>query len=282
MISIDQMKYFTSIVEHGSLNKAAQHLYVSQPALTKQLALLEKSLKCSLLLRTPTGIKLTPSGRYFYERSGAIIKMLDETINEIESFGEGNNIRIGGLQNLITYFLPKYVDKFKKMRYEVSIEAMDTNAQLVDSLENDFFNLVFISDALQKPELVTIPLLVEPFYVVMKSSNKLSQMKDIDFVTVAKEKLILYKDPCPIRAKIRQHCNFMNVTPNIILELELTESLINYVEQDFGITILPKMVIDTINNPAITALEIKKFPIHRVISAVLKKEYTHSYLSLLS
>lgn len=281
MISIDQMKYFIAIVEHGSLNKASQYLYISQPALTKQLALLEKSLKRSLLLRTPAGMKLTPSGRYFYERCNTIIKMLNETITGVRCFGGKDTIRIGGLSNLITYFLPKYVNKIKHMDYEVFIEAMDTNTQLIRSLEDDFFNIVFVSDALQKPELVTIPLLVEPFFLVMKSSNYLSKLEDIDFLTIAKEKLIMYKDPCPIRASIREHCNLMNVAPNIILELESTESLISYVEQDFGITILPKMVADSINNPSIVVREIKKFPIHRVISAVLKKEQASSYLPLL-
>lgn len=281
MISIDQMKYFIAIVEHGSLNKASQYLYISQPALTKQLALLEKSLKRSLLLRTPSGMRLTPSGRYFYERCNIIIKMLNETITGVRCFGGKDTIRIGGLSNLITYFMPKYVNKIRHMDYEVFIESMDTNAQLIRGLEDDFFNIVFVSDALQKPELVTIPLLVEPFFLVMKSSNYLLEVEDIDFLTVAKEKLILYKDPCPIRASIREHCNLMNVTPNIILELELTESIISYVEQGLGITILPKMVADSINNPSITVREIKKFPIHRVISAVLKKDQVSSYLPLL-
>lgn len=281
MISIDQMKYFIAIVEHGSLNKASQYLYISQPALTKQLALLEKSLNGSLLLRTPSGIKLTPSGRYFYERCNTILKMLNETITGVRCFGGKDTIRIGGLPNLITYFLPKYINKIKHMDYEVFIEAMDTNTQLIRSLEDDFFNIVFVSDALQKPELVTIPLLVEPFFLAMKNSNYLSKLEDIDFLTIAKEKLIMYKDPCPIRATIREHCNLMNVSPNIVLELESTESIISYVEQDFGITLLPKMVADSINNPSIVVREIKKFPIHRVISAVLKKDQASSYLPLL-
>lgn len=281
MISIDQMKYFIAIVEHGSLNKASQYLYISQPALTKQLAILEKSLQRSLLLRTPAGIKLTPSGRYFYERSNTMIKMLDETITGVSCFGGKDTIKIGGLANLITYFLPKYVNKIKQMDYEVFIEAMDTNTQLIRSLEDDFFNIVFVSDVLQKPELVTIPLLVEPFFIIMKSSNYLSELKDIDFLTIAKEKLIMYKDPCPIRTTIREHCNLMKVTPNIVLELESTDSIISYVEQGFGITILPKMVADSINSPLIAVREIKKFPIHRVVSAVIKKEKVSSYLPLL-
>ncbi len=281
MVSVDQMKYFIEIVDQGSLNKAAQHLYVSQPALTKQLGILEKSMKCKLLIRTPNGIKLTASGRYFYERSNIIISMINETINKIEGFSSENTIRIGALPNLITYFLPKYVEKFRGMNHEVFIEAMDTNNKLIASLDDNLFNIVFISDAIEKPDFVTIPLIVEPFFVVMSNTNYLAKADEIDFFTIIKERLILYKDPCPIRAKIREHCNLMNLIPNIILELEETESVIKYVEQDLGITILPKMVIKNINNPSIIVREIKKFPIHRVVSAVIKKEDSSFFLPML-
>jgi len=110
--------------------------------------------------------------------------MMDETITGVTCFGSKDTIRIGGLSNLITYFLPKYVNKIKHMNYEVFIEAMNTNVQLIRNLENDFFNIVFISDSVQKPGLVTIPLLVEPFFLVMKISNYLSEVEDIDFLTI--------------------------------------------------------------------------------------------------
>lgn len=281
MISVDQMKYFIEIVEQGSLNKAAQHLYISQPALTKQLGTLEKSLKCKLLIRTPNGIKLTASGRYLYERSNIIISMINETINKIEGFSSANTIRIGALPNLITYFLPKYVDKFKSMNHEVFIDSIDTNSELIASLNDNLFNIVFVSDAIEKPNFVTIPLIVEPFFLVMSSANQLSKIDEIDFFTLMKERLILYKDPCPIRAKIRDHCTLMNLIPNIILELEQTESVIKYVEQDLGITILPEMAIDNLDNPLIVVRKIKKFPIHRVVSAVIKKEDSSYFLPML-
>ncbi|OOM74602.1 LysR family transcriptional regulator [Clostridium sp. BL-8] len=281
MISVDQMKYFIEIVKQGSLNKAAQHLYISQPALTKQLGILEKSMKCTLLIRTQSGIKLTASGRYFYERSNMIISMINETINKVEGFSDENTIRIGALPNLITYFLPKYVDKFKSIDHDVFIEAMDTNSELLANLDDNVFNIVFVSDAIEKSNFVTIPLIVEPFFVVMSNRNPLVNTPEIDFFTIMKERLILYKDPCPIRAKIREHCNLMNLIPNIVLELEETESVIKYVEQDFGITILPEMAVNKIDNHLIKVREIKKFPICRVVSAVIKNEKSSFFLPML-
>lgn len=72
--------------------------------------------------------------------------MINKTINKIESLNSTDTIRIGALPNLITYFLPKYVDKFQSMNHEVFIEVMDTNSKLIDSLNNNLFNIVFVSD----------------------------------------------------------------------------------------------------------------------------------------
>ena len=281
MISVDQMRYFIEIVEQGSLNKASQHLYISQPALTKQLGILEKYMKSKLLIRTSNGIKLTASGRYLYERSNIIISMVNETINKIQKFNSENTIRIGALPNLITYFLPRYVDKFKSMNHDVFMDAISTNNELITGLEDNLFNIVFVSDAIENADFITIPLIVEPFFIVMSNANHLAKLNEIDFFTIMKERLILYKDPCPVRTKIREHCNLMNLIPNIILELNETESVIKYVEQDLGITILPKMAINNINNPLIVVREIKKFPIHRVVSAVVKKEDSSYFLPML-
>lgn len=107
------------------------------------------------------------------------------TSTKIEGFSNGNIIRVGSLPNLITYFLPKYIDKFKSLDHEVFIDSLDTNSELIASLDNDLFNIVFVSDSIEKPNFVTIPLVVEPFFVVMSSTNYLAKIDEIDFFTNA-------------------------------------------------------------------------------------------------
>lgn len=86
------------------------------------------------------------------------------------------------------------------------------------------------------------------------------------------EKLVLYKDPCTIRATIRKQCNRMKVTTNIVMELELTESLLTYVGLGGGITLLHSIVAKSIQSTLIGIYQIMQLLIYREISVAIKKE----------
>ena len=80
-----QLRYFVAIVNHGSVSKAAQALFVAQSALSKQMAELERELDCALLDRHRTGVQPTEAGRVFYDYSLAILKQAEDAVNAVHS-----------------------------------------------------------------------------------------------------------------------------------------------------------------------------------------------------
>lgn len=284
MISLEQIRYFVEIVRYGSLNKAAEHLYVSQPSLSKQLRSLEKSLGCELLRRTYDGVEPTPQGKYFYEQMSGVLDDLDHVIDQVRHFTEVSQLHIGGLANLVSYFLPQYMDNLKANgRNQVIVDTRLSNEELVDGIENGIFDMALLSNAEPQQNIAVIPLMTEPLYVVFPVTHPLNTQKEINFIDIVmNERLILYKDPCTIRASIRKQCNRMKIKPNIVIELDLTESLISYVNQGDGITILPSIVAKSIQSPSIAVREISQIPIFREISIAMKKENVSSFLPLFS
>ncbi len=284
MISLEQIRYFLEIVRYGSLNKAAEHLYVSQPSLSKQLRQLEKSLGCELLKRTYDGVEPTPQGKYFYEQMSGVLDDINNIIDKVSHFNEVRQLHIGGLANLVTYFLPQFMDKLRANgQNQVIVDTRLSNEELVDGIENDIFDLALLSNAEPQQNIAVIPLMTEPLYAVFPVTHPLYTKKEINFMDIVTgEKLVLYKDPCTIRASIRKQCNQMKVTPNIVLELDLTESLLSYVNQGDGITILPAIVANSIQSPSIAVREISRIPIYREISVAMKKENVPSFLPLFS
>lgn len=77
-MELRQFKYFLSIVDHGSLSRAAQHLHVAQSALSKQIAELESELGAQLLLRSRNGVVVTEAGKVFYEYAQGITKQIGD------------------------------------------------------------------------------------------------------------------------------------------------------------------------------------------------------------
>ncbi|ADU26124.1 LysR family transcriptional regulator [Ethanoligenens harbinense] len=284
MISLEQIQYFLAIVRYGSLNKASEHLYISQPSLSKQLQHLEKELGCKLLIRNYDGIEATSPGKLFYEQMSGILEEFDRAIDKVRHFDEVRQLRVGGLGNLVTYFLPRYIERLKAGgRNQVTVDTRFSNEELVKGVESGKFDLVLLSNAEPQQNLAVIPLMTEPLYVVFPVAHPLRCQQSISFMEIVlHEKLVLYKDPCTIRASIRRQCNRMKVTPNIVLELDLTESLLRYVSHGDGITLLPSIVAKGIQDPSIATREISRIPIYREISVAMKKENVPSYLPMFS
>lgn len=280
MVSLEQIRYFLEIVRCGSLNKASERLYISQPSLSKQLRQLEKGLGCGLLNRSCDGVKPTPQGKLLYERMSGVMNQFDQAVDLVRRFEEVPQLRVGGLENLVTYFLPRYMEKLKAGgRNQVTVDTCFSNGELVNGVENGKFDMALLSDAEPQRNIAVIPLMTEPIYAVFPVTHPLYYREEISFRDIVlHEKLVLYKDPCTIRASIRRECGRMGVVPDLALELDLTESLLSYVSRGEGITFLPSIVANGIQSPSIAVREISRPPIYREISVAMKKEKVPLYL----
>lgn len=95
-MNLHQLKIFYTIARLGSMTKAAQQLYISQPAVTKQVHLLEQNYGVTLVERNGRGIKLTPLGEAVYQQAG---KLFDQA-HAVERLLQSSHtpVRIGGTQ----------------------------------------------------------------------------------------------------------------------------------------------------------------------------------------
>ena len=85
---LNQLEYFLKIVECGSLTRAAQELYLSQPSLTKAISGLEAEYDMKLFNRTSKGLSLTPEGRDFLEYAKSVVESSKALEN---TFGKKSN-----------------------------------------------------------------------------------------------------------------------------------------------------------------------------------------------
>src|SRR3954467_11735046 len=87
-MSLRQMEYLVAVVEEGSFTRAAQRLFVTQPALSHQIKALETSAGGELLERRPHTIQLTPMGRAFLPHATAAVRAADEAYRAASSVGQ--------------------------------------------------------------------------------------------------------------------------------------------------------------------------------------------------
>ena len=88
-MDIDTIRYFIEIVNLGSINKAAQKLYMNHQNLGKKISNMEEELGIKLLQRTKLGVTLTEEGKYIYEK----MLQISEIAREIDNYT--NSIKMG-------------------------------------------------------------------------------------------------------------------------------------------------------------------------------------------
>jgi DNA-binding transcriptional LysR family regulator len=268
MIRFEQLTYFVTTVEKGSLNKAAKALYVSQPALTKQLAQLENQLGCVLFYRRMTGIELTEAGRYFYERARMILEQMEQTVEGIKRLTERPVLRIGALPSLANHYLPDRLSVYTaEERREATIIVRDTTVELVSLLEQGSLDVALVQDFSGHRLLKGSPLFQEPYLAVLPVNHPLARPDEVDFAAFCREPLLIYRDPCDIRSNFRSHCLKLGLQPEHVLELDFNDSLVTYAAKGHGLTFVPKMVADAINDPALAIRPFRQ-PFFRTVQVI--------------
>lgn len=144
MVDIDPKKllYFASVVEHGSLNRAAASFAISQPALTSSMDRLEAALGMQLLDRGPRGVVPTPLGEVLYCHARLIREELKLAERDLLNARDGReeSIRIGSLPSLSGSIMPIAMSRWRLDHPDAQIQVVE-NAQidlLTGLLRRDF------------------------------------------------------------------------------------------------------------------------------------------------
>ena len=196
-MDIRQLRYFTAIVEEGTLTGAARRLNMTQPPLTAQLKLLEEELKCPLFTRDGKRLHLTEAGHHFYERAQRILGMCDAAVTEMADFQEGamGTLRIGVISSVKDQLFPRWICCFWKKYPNIRYEIYSANTyQLLEQLQNGQIDLALVRTPFSKTQMDILYIKKEPFLAIGHSSffpcHKESALtvKDLE-----KAPLILYR-----------------------------------------------------------------------------------------
>lgn len=241
MITLKQMEYFVAAVLSGSLTTASKKLFISQPALTKQLQQLEEELGCRLFYRKTTGLEITEAGQYFFENANKIVNDVENLTEDMKTFNHKNILRIGALPSIGSYLLPALISKIGP-NYKMELTIKDTTSQLVSLIESGKIELAFVQDASTYEEIIVKHLFNEPYDAILSQNSNLLNVETVRLEQLVNEPFILHKDPCDIRAFVDRYCKKIGLSIKPIIELEFNDSIVTFVTKGIGSSFIPRMV----------------------------------------
>ena len=189
-MTIQQLNYVITISEKGSLNKAAEVLYVTQPSLTSAVRELEKELGITLFNRGGKGVTLTNDGAEFIQYARQVVNQYDRLL---EKYGKGGNLRkkFGISCQHYSFAVKSFVEMVKQFdtdEYEFAIresktrdviEDVTTGKSEVGILYLSDFNRKAIGKFLKSSQLEFHPLIKCEPYVYLWKGHPLAKQKSI-------------------------------------------------------------------------------------------------------
>ncbi|MEV5344960.1 LysR family transcriptional regulator [Streptomyces achromogenes] len=184
-VDLRLLRCFVAVAEEGTLTRAAERLFVSQPALTKQIRQLETRLGVRLFTRSRTGMALTEPGRTLAERAPALLAGWDQALRETRSAARraARSLRVGFLASAANEATPRIITEFTRRRPGWRVEMRqatwsDPSAGLADGeVDAALLRLPLTGqDALR-----TAVLFTEPRWVALPEGHPLAARDTIPF-----------------------------------------------------------------------------------------------------
>lgn len=265
-INLNLYKTFYDVAKYGSITKAAEYSFTSQPAISKSIKKLENELGVQLFYRNLSGVELTDKGRellYFVEKSYNNLIIAERTMLETENLERGK-LSIGMPSNIGSFFLfDKIIDFHEKYpNIEITIITGPTSKliSLLDSHKVDFvIDTSPINVKLNEGMKVTKLDEVQYCFAIKKDTQSIDYKKITSLSDLKNKPLILPIPGTANRKDLEELLIRYNIELENVINIHTSEMIISAVKKDLGIGyIIYNLVEDDIKNGELEIIDIKE------------------------
>ena len=248
-MEIRQLEYFLMVSRVNSFTRAAERLYVSQPAVTNAVKSLEDELGIQLFDRSQKQALLTTEGKIFFAHVEQIMTSISNTLEEINSLknlGAGVvNIGLTSLGGILSsvFLLKEFVESYPNIKISV---REDETEKLQKLLVEDKLDFAFIFSGEEKSALAYLKLPPQELTLCCNRRHRFRRQNVLPLEELLSEPLILHKSTKENLAK-----NFQNV----VAEISHVQTIKSLVSAGLGVSILPEEIFEQDDNLIGVAIE---------------------------
>ena len=241
-MNIDVMKTFCDLVETGSFSKAADANYISQSAVSQQLAKLERGLSTQLISRGGGLVIPTEAGKAFHEGVRDILRRYEHLLGEVRSAADAVRgvLRVGTIYSVGFYLLDPHVRKFLQAHPEVNLHVEYTGwKRIYAAIIGGEMDLGVVACPDKHRSIEVIPLASEELVLVCSPRHRLAGRRTVDVREIDGEKLVGFEGNIPTGRHIAKLLKADRIDVDVTMEFDNIELVKRAIEVDTGIGILP-------------------------------------------
>ncbi|MFJ5956378.1 LysR family transcriptional regulator [Paenarthrobacter sp. NPDC092416] len=241
-MDLKELQTFRAVAELGSVTKASGRLHIAQPALSRQIKLLEAELRNSLFFRDGRGMRLTPAGQMLFERTAELQRDVDRLRDDLRSFtgAPTGHVHLGLVPTVSAQVSGTLARRVLSELPGVSLVLSESyTGHLVDWLHRGQLDLAVLygpGDSLLMP---TESFGNEELVAITASGGRLANVEEVELTALLGEPLALPSASHGVRRIISDAAERVNAPMNVVIEADSFRILLEIAAQGLGITVLP-------------------------------------------
>lgn len=285
-MDLHQLYIFTKVVEHKSFSKAAEDIFLSQSTVSSHIQALEKTLNVNLFDRVGRESMLTPHGERLYQWALKILLLKDQALMDLSAgMTELKGvIRMAASSVPGQFIVPKMVKQFRNQYPSATFQITQSPSKIVaEKVLNGKIDIGILGEKYENDKLCYIPILKEK--LVLITSNQTEMVEPVNIQDILKYPFIMRNSDSGTNAILERFLKKSKITKdqlNIVAYTESGQSLIQFVMQDIGISIISEIAAkEYFYNNMLKMHEITGFNDDRYFYLVYNLNKTQSMLSKL-
>ena len=276
-MELRQLRSAVAIARRLSFTAAADELAVAQPALSQQIAALERELGVRLFDRTNRRVALTDAGRAFVARAERVIADVDAAAQEMSAYAGGlrGRVVLGTYQSFAEYTLPKLLGRFHAEHPGIEIALREGMADaLLAALQAGTLD-VFIGDV-GASNVGGQAFRVEPLYedelvIAVAARHRLAARATVRIDELRDEPFVIFRPGSTMTNRLNRLARDVGFAPRVAFESEDSLTVRSLVAEGLGVALYPRTLGNT-PGPNVALLSVTPQPVMRTMSVLTRAE----------
>src|SRR5262245_9509615 len=256
MLDVKRLRILREVAQRGSFSAAADELYLSQSAVSQQIATLEREVGMKLLDRTREGPKLTDAGRVLVSHADAAIARLEEAERELAAIAglEGGELRLASFPSASATVLTEAVSIFHRRHPKVRLAVADAEPeQSLPQLRSGEIDLALTFDYPSIPteeerDLERTLVLTESMHVCLPKDHELARKRVVPLVELADTLWLCGSRPSSCGVVVLDACREAGFEPQVGFESDDYHVMQGFIAAGLGTTLLPDLALPTLRS----------------------------------
>ncbi|HXH20859.1 MAG TPA: LysR family transcriptional regulator [Dehalococcoidia bacterium] len=271
-----QLETFLAVAREQSFTRAGEILGLTQPAVTRQIAALERDLGVELIERRGRSFGLTAAGRVVEEQAAQVLAAAHQLRSRVQSMSSPKHgeVSVACVTTVGLHTLPSLVAEFASRYPDVRVRVWSGRMDgVIDRLLDGRADVGLVSAPVSHPHVLTLPLFDDPVIAVATPEFAEKLPRPLPVETLGELDLILFESPSRFRSLVDAALQNAGVLPRIAMELDSHEAVRQAVLLGRGLALVPQQAVpDDLASGRLVRIEVRGLdPIVRRTCLILRR-----------